>query len=161
MFDVGLWEIILIFGIGLIILGPERLPRVAAQLGRWIGRAQRTANQFRRKLQRELELDDLMRDGLVPRKRPAAPAASKAAKTTQGSRAAAAGGASAGAGKKGAAPVGDAATADPTQANASASPPQPPPRGDPDPAPSEADRDAAPEPPPGATETGETPEAGT
>ena len=54
MFDVGFWELLLIFGMGLMILGPERMPRGAAQIGRWIGRAQRTANQFRRKLQREL-----------------------------------------------------------------------------------------------------------
>ena len=67
MFDIGFWELLLIFGMGLLILGPERMPRVAAQIGRWIGRAQRTANQFRRKLQRELELEDLMRDGIVPR----------------------------------------------------------------------------------------------
>ncbi|MDD9997322.1 MAG: Sec-independent protein translocase protein TatB, partial [Rhodospirillaceae bacterium] len=72
MFDVGFWELLLIFGMGLMILGPERMPRVAAQIGRWIGRAQRTANQFRRKLQRELELEDLMRDGIVPKHRPAA-----------------------------------------------------------------------------------------
>ena len=72
MFDVGFWELLLIFGMGLMILGPERMPRVAAQIGRWIGRAQRTANQFRRKLQRELDLEDLVRDGIVPRHRPAA-----------------------------------------------------------------------------------------
>ena len=39
MFDVGFWELLLIFGVGLMILGPERMPRVAAQVGRWIGRA--------------------------------------------------------------------------------------------------------------------------
>ena len=151
MFDVGLWEIILIFGIGLIILGPERLPRVAAQLGRWIGRAQRTANQFRRKLQRELELDDLMRDGLVPRKRPSPPAASKATKTTPASSTAASGGASAGAtSTNGTAPVGDAAAAGEPQPRASA--PSAPPRGDQDP---------AEQPPPGATESGDAPEAET
>ncbi len=77
MFDVGFWELLLIFGMGLMILGPERMPRVAAQIGRWIGRAQRTANQFRRKLQRELELEDLMRDGVMPRNR-----AAKRPKTT-------------------------------------------------------------------------------
>ena len=77
MFDVGFWELILIFGVGLLILGPERLPRVAARIGLWIGRAQRTANQFRRKLQRELELDDLVREGLVPGKRPVRPAEKK------------------------------------------------------------------------------------
>ena len=74
MFDVGFWELLLIFGMGLMILGPERMPRAAAQVGRWIGRAQRTANQFRRKLQRELELEDLVREGIMPRKPPARPA---------------------------------------------------------------------------------------
>jgi sec-independent protein translocase protein TatB len=39
MFDVGFWELALIFMLGLMVLGPEKLPRIAAQLGRWIGRA--------------------------------------------------------------------------------------------------------------------------
>ncbi len=58
MFDVGFWEIVLIFGLGLMILGPEKLPRVAAQLGRWVGRARRTASQLRYQLEREINLDD-------------------------------------------------------------------------------------------------------
>jgi len=70
MFDVGFWELILIFGVGLMILGPERMPRVAAQIGRWIGRARRTASQLRRQLQRELELDDLMNPRPPPWKPP-------------------------------------------------------------------------------------------
>ena len=56
MFDVGFWELILIFGVGLMILGPERMPRVAAQIGKWVGRARRTASELRRQLQRELAL---------------------------------------------------------------------------------------------------------
>jgi len=63
MFDVGFWEIVLIFGLGLMVLGPEKLPRVAAQLGRWVGRARRTASQLRYQLEREINLDD------EPRKR--------------------------------------------------------------------------------------------
>jgi len=58
MFDVGFWEIVLIFGLGLMILGPEKLPRVAAQLGRWVGRARRTASQLRYQLEREIDLGD-------------------------------------------------------------------------------------------------------
>lgn len=58
MFDVGFWEVILIFGVGLMILGPERMPRVAAQIGRWVGRARRTASELRRQLQRELEMEE-------------------------------------------------------------------------------------------------------
>ena len=58
MFDVGFWEIILIFGLGLMILGPEKLPRIAAQVGRWVGRARRTASQLRYQLEREIDLGD-------------------------------------------------------------------------------------------------------
>jgi len=58
MFDVGFWELVLIFGLGLVILGPERLPRVAAQVGRWVGRARRTASQLRRQLEMEIKLDE-------------------------------------------------------------------------------------------------------
>ena len=73
MFDVGFWELVLIFGVGLMILGPERMPRVAAQIGRWIGRARRTASQLRRQLQRELELDEYMNRRPPPPKPPARP----------------------------------------------------------------------------------------
>lgn len=58
MFDVGFWELVLIFGVGLIILGPERMPRVASQIGRWIGRARRTASSLRRQLEQEIAAAD-------------------------------------------------------------------------------------------------------
>ena len=73
MFDVGFWELLLIFGVGLMILGPERMPRVAAQVGRWVGRARRTATQLRRQLQRELELDEYMNTRPPPTKPPPRP----------------------------------------------------------------------------------------
>lgn len=66
MFDVGFWEIVLIFGLGLMILGPEKLPRVAAQLGRWVGRARRTASQLRYQLEREVDLGDKPRSRYTP-----------------------------------------------------------------------------------------------
>jgi sec-independent protein translocase protein TatB len=66
MFDVGFWEIVLIFGLGLMILGPEKLPRVAAQLGRWVGRARRTASQLRYQLEREIDLGDKPQSRYTP-----------------------------------------------------------------------------------------------
>lgn len=59
MFDVGFFELVLLFVIGLLILGPERLPRVATQIGRWVGRARRTATQLRHQIEREVALNDL------------------------------------------------------------------------------------------------------
>lgn len=91
--SVGLSELALLFVIGLLILGPERLPRVASQLGRWVGRARRTANQLRYQLEREVSLNDLdpLRKPNPPR--PAArtePAPAPASPSTAGSATAAA-----------------------------------------------------------------------
>jgi sec-independent protein translocase protein TatB len=55
MFDIGFSKIVLIFGLALIVLGPERLPRVAATIGRWVGRARVMARQFRDQLELESE----------------------------------------------------------------------------------------------------------
>lgn len=66
MFDVGFWELALIFMLGLMVLGPEKLPRIAAQIGRWVGRARRTATQLRYQLEREINLDDRPRRPYTP-----------------------------------------------------------------------------------------------
>jgi sec-independent protein translocase protein TatB len=58
MFDFGFSEILLIFLLALIVLGPEKLPRVAAQFGRWIGRARGMARQFREQLEEEVNLEE-------------------------------------------------------------------------------------------------------
>src|SRR5688572_30460308 len=59
MFDIGPGELLLVAVIGLLVLGPQRLPKVAAELGKWVGRARRTATQLRRQLEREIELSEL------------------------------------------------------------------------------------------------------
>lgn len=53
MFDIGFSELVLIFVIGLVVLGPERLPKAARTLGLWIGRAKSTFNNLRNELERE------------------------------------------------------------------------------------------------------------
>ena len=59
MFEVGFTEIVLIFGIALLVLGPARLPKLAADLGRWAGRARAMARQLRTQLEQEVQFDPL------------------------------------------------------------------------------------------------------
>src|SRR5512136_313918 len=59
MFEVGFSEILLIFGIALLVLGPNRLPKLAADLGRWAGRARAMARQLRTQLEQEVNYDPL------------------------------------------------------------------------------------------------------
>ena len=54
---ISFQELILLMMIGLIVLGPERLPRVANQLGRWLGQARRMTRVMKRQLEDELNLD--------------------------------------------------------------------------------------------------------
>ena len=57
MSGVGFSELIILVLIGLIVLGPERLPRVANQLGNWIGQARRMTRVMKRQLEDELDLE--------------------------------------------------------------------------------------------------------
>ena len=59
MFEVGFTEILLIFGIALLVLGPEKLPKLAADLGRWAGRARSMARQLRTQLEQETQFNPL------------------------------------------------------------------------------------------------------
>ena len=59
MFDVGFSELIVVALVALIVIGPERLPRVARTLGALLGRAQRYVNDVKADIQREVDLDEL------------------------------------------------------------------------------------------------------
>jgi len=59
MFEVGFTEIVLILGIALLVLGPQRLPKLAADVGRWAGRARAMARQLRTQLEQETHFDPL------------------------------------------------------------------------------------------------------
>ena len=61
MFDVGFSEIVVIAIVALIVIGPERLPRVARTLGHLFGRMQRYVNDVKADIAREMELDELKR----------------------------------------------------------------------------------------------------
>ena len=57
MFDIGFSEILVIFILALIVLGPEKLPRVVREVGRWVGRARAMARQFQEQLEEEVDVD--------------------------------------------------------------------------------------------------------
>lgn len=59
MFEVGFTEIVLILGLALLVLGPEKLPGLAEKIGRWTGRARAMARQLRTQLEQEVTLDEL------------------------------------------------------------------------------------------------------
>lgn len=54
MFSIDFPEIIIILGVALVVLGPKKLPVVAAKIGRWVGRARTMARQFREQLEQEI-----------------------------------------------------------------------------------------------------------
>jgi sec-independent protein translocase protein TatB len=59
MFDIGFSEILVIGVVALIVIGPERLPKVARTLGHMAGRLQRYVNEVKADINREMELDEL------------------------------------------------------------------------------------------------------
>jgi sec-independent protein translocase protein TatB len=59
MFDIGFSELAMIAVIALIVLGPERLPKVARTMGHLLGRLQRYVGDVKADINREIQLDEL------------------------------------------------------------------------------------------------------
>ncbi len=59
MFDIGLSELGVIGVVALVVLGPERLPKVARAAGRWVGKLQRYVSDVKADINREAELAEL------------------------------------------------------------------------------------------------------
>ncbi|HMH18903.1 MAG TPA: Sec-independent protein translocase protein TatB [Burkholderiales bacterium] len=59
MFDVGFSELMVIAVVALIVIGPERLPKVARTMGHLFGRMQRYVNDVKADINREIELEEL------------------------------------------------------------------------------------------------------
>jgi sec-independent protein translocase protein TatB len=75
MFEIGFTELLVIFVLALVVLGPEKLPRLAAQVGRWVGRARAMAKQFREQLEDEVNLADTKKwESSSAKSQPAEPA---------------------------------------------------------------------------------------
>nr|WP_163500995.1 Sec-independent protein translocase protein TatB [Halomonas socia] len=59
MLDIGFLELLLIGIVGLLVLGPERLPKAARTLGLWIGKIKRTVSGMQREINSQLEAEEL------------------------------------------------------------------------------------------------------
>ena len=59
MFDIGFSELVVIGVVALLVIGPEKLPKVARTLGHLLGRAQRYVNDVKSDINREMQLDEL------------------------------------------------------------------------------------------------------
>ena len=81
MFEVGFTEILLILGIALLVLGPEKLPGLAEKVGRWTGRARAMARQLRTQLEHEVTMEELARSRPAP---PPPPSTAEAAPANAG-----------------------------------------------------------------------------
>lgn len=59
MFDVGFTELLIIALVALIVIGPERLPKVARTVGVLLGRLQRYVSDVKSDINREMQLEEL------------------------------------------------------------------------------------------------------
>ncbi len=62
MFDIGFWELIIIAIIGLIVLGPERLPIAIRNVAHMIGKVRKMATDVQNELEQEIKLQELKED---------------------------------------------------------------------------------------------------
>ena len=59
MFDIGFLELIMVGVVALLVVGPERLPKLARTAGLWIGRARQALGSVKAEIDRELKAEEL------------------------------------------------------------------------------------------------------
>lgn len=59
MFDIGFSELLLVAVVGLLVLGPERLPTAVRTTSLWVGRLRRQFTEIRAEVEREIGADDI------------------------------------------------------------------------------------------------------
>ena len=59
MFDISFWEILIIGAIALVVVGPERLPKLLRTIGLWVGRARASFQSIRDEVEREVNAEGL------------------------------------------------------------------------------------------------------
>lgn len=62
MFDIGFAELIIIFIVGLFVIGPERLPSTVRTLALWIGRIRRSLSEVRQEIEQQIGAEDIRRE---------------------------------------------------------------------------------------------------
>lgn len=65
MFDIGIWELLVIGTVALVVVGPKDLPKLMRSVAQWMRAARRMAGEFQRHVDdvmRESELDELRRE---------------------------------------------------------------------------------------------------
>lgn len=61
MFDIGFAELLIIAIVGLVVLGPDKLPVATRTVGLWVGKARRTLSGIQSEINEELRLDEMKR----------------------------------------------------------------------------------------------------
>ncbi|ROR34472.1 Sec-independent protein translocase protein TatB [Inmirania thermothiophila] len=59
MFDIGFWEVALVLLVALLVIGPERLPRVARTAGLWVARLRQMVGSVKADIEREIRAQEL------------------------------------------------------------------------------------------------------
>jgi sec-independent protein translocase protein TatB len=59
MFDFGFWELAIVMVVALLVVGPERLPALAGQIGKWVGKAKRMMASVRSDIESEIKAAEL------------------------------------------------------------------------------------------------------
>ena len=59
MFDIGFWELAIIGVVALLVVGPERLPKLARTAGFWVGRGRRFVSSVKSDIEREMRTEEL------------------------------------------------------------------------------------------------------
>jgi len=62
MFGIGFLELLLLGAVGLVVVGPERLPGLMRTTGRWVGAARRTVANIKRQAEDELNLAGIQQE---------------------------------------------------------------------------------------------------
>ena len=59
MFDIGFWELMIIGLVALLVVGPERLPKLAYTAGKWLGKGRSMLNAVKAEIDKEIKAEEL------------------------------------------------------------------------------------------------------